>query len=186
VREFLAQVRAAFLDRVDGEVRLSTGLVEESQYAELLDRYVAHVSLWLKGERYRDPHTGDYSDPDRTLLTRVENILEVKNAEEFRRNVINMVAAHAIDHPGDTMDYALIFPRYLEQVKEAHFSEHRVRIASLIREVLALLSDHGQGAALDGEAAKRAKASFESLQAKGYCKLCAPAVLGELLAERYV
>ena len=182
-REFLSQVRGAFLDRVDGEVRASTGLVEEGRYEELLDKYVAHVSLWLKGERYRDPHTGDYSDPDRTLLTRVETILEVKNAEEFRRNLINMVAAHAIDNPGETIDYARIFPRYLDQVKEAYFIEHRTHIAGLVREMLALHSEHGP--ALDSEARARATRSFERLQAVGYCELCAPAVLGELLTERY-
>jgi predicted Ser/Thr protein kinase len=183
VREFLTQVRTAFLDRVDGEVRASTGLVEEGRYEELLDRYVAHVSLWNKGERYRDPITGDYSDPDRTLLQRVEGILEVKNAEEFRRNLINTVAAHAIDHPGEAMDYARIFPRYLEQVKEAYFTEHRSHIAGLIGEVLAFLSPHASS--LSPEAQTRAARSFERLQATGYCKLCAPAVLGELLSERY-
>ena len=79
-RDFLKQVRKEWLELLDREVRTSTGLVEESRYEELFERYITHVSLWLKGERYRDPHTGDYSDPDQKLLKRVESILEVKNA----------------------------------------------------------------------------------------------------------
>ena len=55
-REFLKQVRERWLDLLDGEVRNSTGLVEESRHEQLFDRYITHVSLWLKGERIRDPH----------------------------------------------------------------------------------------------------------------------------------
>jgi len=40
------------------------------------------VSLWLKASAIGDPITGDQSDPDQTLLKRVETILEVKNTEE--------------------------------------------------------------------------------------------------------
>jgi len=81
--DFLKQVQKAWLELLDREVRTSTGLVEESRYEELFEKYITHVSLWLKGERYRDPITGDQSDPDQTLLKRVETILEVKNTRSF-------------------------------------------------------------------------------------------------------
>jgi len=182
-RDFLKQVREVWLDLLDGEVRTSTGLVEESRHEELFDRYITHVSLWLKGERHRDPHTGDYSDPDQGLLKRIEGVLEVKNAEEFRRNLINMIAAHAIDHPDHEIEHSRIFPRYLEQLKESYFLEHRGQISDLLSDMLALLSD--AGGALEPEARKRAEQAFERLQAQGYCAKCARAALGELLRERY-
>jgi predicted Ser/Thr protein kinase len=182
-RDFLKQVRETWLDLLDGEVRTSTGLVEESRHEQLFERYITHVSLWLKGERHRDPITGDYSDPDQGLLKRIESVLEVKNAEEFRRNLINMIAAHAIDHPDHEIDHARIFPRYLEQLKESYFLEHRGQISDLLSDILALLSD--AGGALDPEARKRAQQALERLEAQGYCPKCARAALGELLRERY-
>ncbi len=34
-------------------------------YAELFDRYIAHVGVWVKGEKIRNPHTGEYERPRR-------------------------------------------------------------------------------------------------------------------------
>jgi predicted Ser/Thr protein kinase len=181
--DFLKQVRRDWLELIDREVRTSTGLVEESRYEELFEKYITHVSLWLKGERYRDPITGDYSDPDQTLLKRVESILEVKNAEDFRRNLINMIAAHAIDHPGAQIEHKRIFPRYVEQVKEAYFIEHRAQIAQVVADMLALLSDAGSTLSNDGR--RHASEALERLLGMGYCKNCAREALGELMRERY-
>jgi serine protein kinase len=183
-RAFQKQVRDAWLDLLDGEVRTSTGLIEESRYEQLFERYITHVSLWLKGERYRDPITGEQADPDQNLLKRVETILDVKNADEFRRNLINLVAAHAIDHPGEAIDHTLIFPRYLDQVKEAYFLEHRGQISATINDMLALLS--GAEGTLEADARTRAQQAFERLRAMGYCEKCARAALDELRRERYL
>jgi predicted Ser/Thr protein kinase len=184
-RDFLKQVRNAWLELVDREVRTATGLVEESRYEELFEKYVTHVSLWLKGERYHDPITGEYSDPDQTLLKRVEHILDVKNAEEFRRNMMNMIAAHALDHPDAQFEHSVIFPRYLEQVKEAYFLEHRTQIVAIVTDMLALLSDNGTSAMLTPVAKKRAQEALDRLLSMGYCKNCAREALGELRGERY-
>jgi serine protein kinase len=108
----------------------------------------------------------------------------VKNAEEFRRNLINLVAAHAIDHPGEAIDHTLIFPRYLDQVKEAYFLEHRGQISETINHMLALLS--GAEGTLEADARTQAKQAFERLRGMGYCEKCARAALDELRRERYV
>ncbi|MFI5306171.1 MAG: serine protein kinase PrkA [Polyangiales bacterium] len=182
-RGFLTQVRSAWLDLIDEEVRRATGLVEESRYLQLFDRYIQHVSLWLKGERYRDPVTGEQVEPDQGLLKRIEVIFEVKNVDEFRRNLISMIAAQAIDHPDDPIDHAQIFPRHLEQVKAAYFLEHRGQIADIVSDVLKLVSE-GESA-LQPEARSRAQQMLAGFEAAGYCKRCAPAALGELRKERY-
>jgi serine protein kinase len=148
-----------------------------------------HVSLWVKGERHRDPMTGKYEEPDETLFRRVEDILEVKDAKEFRRNLISVVAAYSIDHPGERMDPAEIFPRYLERVKESYFTERRSFVAAVIRDMLVLLSEGTQQhneQVLDGDRRRDAQAAVDRLLAGyGYCKLCARESLGELLRSRY-
>jgi len=201
-RAFLLQVRDAWLSRLDTEVRSSTGLVDESRYEELFDRYIMHVSLWVKGERHRDPLTGKYEEPDETLFRRVEEILEVKDTKEFRRNLISAVAAYAIDHPGARMDTTEIFPRYVERVKEAYYTERRSFVAAVIRDMLILLSDTPNPQAPDQAGAlAQAQAQMQALQADrrrdaqaaidrmlnewGYCRLCARESVGELLRARY-
>ena len=185
-RAFLGQVRDSWLNVLDTEVRTSTGLVEESRYEELFERYITQVSLWIKGERYRDPLTGKYEDPDETLFRRVEGILEVKDAKEFRRNLINMVAAYSIDHPGERLDPMNIFPRYVERVKEAYFTERRGLIATIMRDALSLLSEGTQQPTLEEDRRRAAQAALDRfIQDFHYCKECARSCLAELLKARY-
>jgi predicted Ser/Thr protein kinase len=185
-RAFLAQVRDSWLTLIDGEVRTSTGLVEESRYEELFDRYVTQVSLWIKGERHRDPLTGRYEDPDETLFRRIEDILEVKDVKEFRRNLISVVAAYSIDHPGEPLDPTRVFPRHLERVKEAYFTERRSLIATMLRDALTLLSDSDSKPVLEEDRRISAQAAVDRmLNNYGYCRDCARSCMGELLKARY-
>lgn len=182
-RDFLKQVRSAWLDVLDREVRSATGLVEEARYEQLFERYVNQISLWLKGERERNAITGEYANADESLLKRVEVILEVENPDEFRRNLVSMIAAHAIDNPDQALDHKQIFPRYFEQVRESYFREHRVQIAAMINDMLVLLSDSEQR--LTPEASAQAEPALTRMLELGYCRKCARTSLGELVRERY-
>ncbi len=185
-RGFLLQVRDSWLGKLDAEVRSSTGLVEESRNEELFERYVTHVSLWVKGERFHDPMTGKYQEPDETLFNRVESVLEVEDPKEFRRNLISVVAAYAIDHPGKMPDPAQIFPRYLERLKEAYYTDRRGHVAAVIRDMLNLLSGTELSAGLSAENRKMAEAAIERMiTTYGYCRNCARSCLGELQRARY-
>jgi predicted Ser/Thr protein kinase len=145
------------------------------------------VSLWIKGERARDPLTGRYEEPDETLFRSIEDILEVKDAKEFRRNLISMVAAYSIDHPGEPLDPQHIFPRYVERVKEAYFTERRGLIATMLRDMLNLLSEGTQQAVLEEDRRRAAQGALDRFIGEyGYCRNCARACLGELLKARYV
>jgi predicted Ser/Thr protein kinase len=182
-RGFLAQVRTAWLELLDREVREATGLVAEGRYEELFDRYIHNVSLWVKKERDHNPATGQYSDPDESLMQRIEELLEVTDADDFRKNLINMIAAYAIDHPGEEIVNARIFARYVDQVQEAYFVDQQGKVAGLIDDLLIVLSD--DGARLEKAAQKQAEESFARLEKRGYCEHCARTALGELRKERY-
>lgn len=180
---FIRQVREAWLDRFDAEVRTATGLVDESQYESLFSNYVGQVSVWASGERITDTLTGESRDPDETLFARIEELLEVEDAEAFRRNLIGTVAAHAIDHPDEQVEYAVVFPDLLRRVKEAYFAEHRGQISTLLRHVLLVIDGSNNG--MDDAQREAATAVWERLQGIGYCASCARAAFGELINERY-
>jgi predicted Ser/Thr protein kinase len=181
-KAFLAKVRERWLDRVEAEVRSASGIVDETQYAELFDRYVMHVSYWVKNERVYNRLTGKDEDPDVDLMASVEKTLGARDAIAFRRELISAVAAWALDHPGEKPDYARVFPRHVARLKDAYFAERRKQLAQRVRDALSALGDD----AVDPERTARGRALVGALVARfGYCEACARDALGEVLRARY-
>ena len=55
--------------------RQDDGLTQ--RYAELFDKYVSHVGVWVKKEKVRNRVTGNYEDPDELMMGEVEGLLQV-------------------------------------------------------------------------------------------------------------
>jgi len=184
-RAFASQARTRWLDLVDDELRASTGLVEESKYLELFDRYVTNVSYWIKNERVYNRVTGKHEDPDTELMATVEKTLDAgEDASEFRKNLISAVAGHAIDHPGEKVDYARAFPRYVQRMKDAYYGERKKQIGAILADALELLGP--EPPKLDHERHVRATETITLMkQRHGYCNACVRDALGELHKTRY-
>ena len=100
------------------ELYVASGLVHEEQYAELFDRYVQHVSVWVKKERLYNRVLQRYEEPDEKTMTEVERLLDVKGeSTEWRRQFISGIAAWALDHPGLKIDSAVVFPQHLRHAR---------------------------------------------------------------------
>jgi serine protein kinase len=141
-KEMRLVVRRRLLDRIEEEVRAASGLVDEVRYKELFDRYVLQVSLWVKGETTRNPHTGEYEKADERMMREVEGLLGVtQKHEEHRRGLISFIAAWAIDHPGERAVNEVVFPDLLKKLKEAVFAERRKPIALLVRDLVRILRE---------------------------------------------
>lgn len=181
-KAFVKQVRERWLDRIDDELRSSTGLVEESQYLSLFNRYVQHVSHNIKKERIYNPVTGKHEEPDEDLMKSVEKMLEVSDAHSFRDELMSRVAAWAIDHPDSSVDYPSLFPEFIESLEEAYFNERKKQIAVIAQDMLAHLEKDGLGAG----ASPDAKATFERMcERHGYRASSVRVGLVSLLAARY-
>ena len=165
-------------------------LVEEAQYLDLFDRYVTSVSYWLKKERIPNPHTGKDDEVDVKWMEGVEQMLGVRPSQEasspgtaFRRDLISAVAAYAIDHPGHKPVYASVFPRYIQQLREASWASRKKQLAEIVEDVLRILAKQP---VQDAERARRAAQTWSALRAQfGYPESGARSVLSELLARRY-
>ena len=64
VKQFQEALHARLMDTWEHELYSTSGLVEDERYAELFERYVQHVSVWVKKERIRrtrrsDPESGE-------------------------------------------------------------------------------------------------------------------------------
>lgn len=182
---FREHIHGRILDAFEDELRIVSGIVEETRYAELFDRYVTHVSYWVKGEQLRNPMTGAYESPDARLFAEVERLLGATDkAEQFRRSLINSIAAWAIDHPDETVDNQRVFSDHLRRLREAVFAERRGALAKLCRDIVLLLREEGSG--LDSERRKAAEGAVRGLEARyGYIEESAADAAAMMLKHRY-
>ena len=167
------------------ELYVASGLVQEEQYAGLFDRYVQHVSVWVKRERLYNRVTQRYEDPDEKMMNEVERLLDVKgDTQDWRRQLISAIAAWALDHPGQKVEATLVFPQHIRRMREAIFSDRRPAVARLARDLVLLVRDDGVG--LDAERRKDAESTIERMAARyGYCQNCASDAANMLVRRRF-
>ena len=188
-KKFIGLVRDRYAEVVDEEVRTAMGLVDEKEYAGLLGRYVTHVSHWSKKEKLRNAATGRLDDPDEEMMTDVERTLGIADGKEQHRHaLISRIGAWSIEHPGQRPDWAQVFPRELQQLREAYFADRKKIIKKTQEELLEYLVE-GEARAqvqLTPEAFARVKTTFENLRDRyGYNADSARDAVGFLLRRRY-
>jgi predicted Ser/Thr protein kinase len=184
-KAFREAVRARLLDAWEAEMRVASGLVSETQYGELFDKYVAHVGVWVKKEKIRNRVTGAYEDPDERMMGEVEALLAVKgDPADYRRGLISAIAAWAIDHPDAKVNNALVFGMQTRKLRDAVFAERRKQIAHLARDIMLVLSE--QLAGMNEDRKSDARAATDRLkQLYGYCDECARDTASSLVRWRY-
>ena len=155
-RKFVDQVQGRLWDQIDDEVRIALGMIEESEYARVFDRYILHVTHWVKKEKVRNPMSGRMEEPDESLMTEVEKTLEVPgDAEEFRGGLIAKIGAWSLDHRGEKPVFSLIFGDHLKKLKDAYFERHRKAIARGVEALVGVLTGNEGGYSEDQLAVAR-------------------------------
>ena len=201
---FRDQVRTRLMDRIEIDVREASGMVADQQYHDLFRRYIDHVSIWVKGEKMRNPHTGRDEDPDEKMMREVEGLLGAEgDAKNHRHNIISLIAAWAIDHPGQQPRHTEIFPSHVPKLQMAAFAELRKPFSVLLRDVVTLLqagqeaagsaraaaegvrAGRPDGTSVSGEARRRAESTIERMLSRGYCRSCALDATSNYLRERF-
>jgi serine protein kinase len=189
-RLFREVARSRLLDAIEDEVRVASGLVEEVRYAELFDRYITHVSVWVKGEKIRNPHTGSHDSPDERMMREIEGLLGVKQKnEDHRKGLISAIAAWAIDHPGQKIVNNVVFPQQLKRIRDTVFADRRKGVAVVVRDLVTLLRDQKRNEAsrgdLNEEGRRNAESALERLKTMGYCEHCALDACSAVLRARF-
>ena len=185
VKEFRSALLGRLLDTWENEFYTASGFIDEARYAELFDRYVQHVSIWVKKERIRNRVTGDYEEPDEKLMREVERLLDVKgDVEDARKQMISGIAAWSLDHPGSKIDTATVFPHVLRRMREAILGDRKPAVARLTRDLVILVREDAVG--LDMQRKKDAEEAMERLTTRfKYCRNCAADAASTLLRRRF-
>jgi predicted Ser/Thr protein kinase len=180
---FVEVVQERWLDIVEGELRAASGLIDEQSHLGLFDRYMTHVSHWVKKERIFNPVTGKDEDADVDLMKSVEEKLGADDAQAFRNELLSGVAAWAIDHPEQDVDYEALFPRYIEQLRQAYFDDRHGQVGEIGQAIVALLRDDDT---LDEDEREAAQQALQVLiGVYGYERSSAKVALGALVDARY-
>ena len=184
--EFVRAVEGEYLDLVDSEVRDSMGLVSEGQYRELVERYIQHVSHWVRGEKMRNRVTGEMERPDEQRMAELEAIVMPKgeDAGEYRRGLISTIGAHRLDNPDAAMDYPTIFPDMFKRLRDHYFEERKRVLRKNKENVLKYLSEErGQ---LSPREQSQVESTLKTMAEKyGYCEHCAKDAILFLMKKRY-
>ncbi|MDP9000109.1 MAG: serine protein kinase PrkA [Myxococcota bacterium] len=167
------------------ELYVASGVVQEQQYADLFERYVQHVSVWVKKERIYNRVTQRYEEPDEKMMVEVERLLDVKGDPlDWRRQLISAIAAWALDHPGQKVNTAAVFPQHIRRMREAIFADRRPAVAALAHDVVRLVREEGVG--VDSDRRKDAQATLDRLAERfGYCPSCAADAASLLVRKRF-
>jgi serine protein kinase len=184
-KKLVEVARGRLFDIIDDEVRASVGLVEESEYARVFDRYVNHVMHHLKKEKVREASTGRMVDPDEGMMKEVERTLEISGrSEDFRQSLIAKIGAWSLDHRGQKPVLSEIFSDMMRKLRDAYFEKHRKTIAKGISDLVRLLSGNDGGMSTESRA--RAETALTTLTAKyGYTRESARDLVGALATLRY-
>jgi serine protein kinase len=184
-RRFVDLVRDRMLDHIDDEVRLSLGMVEEAEYQRVFDRYVLHVTHWVKKEKVRNPSTGRLEDPDENFMREVEKTLEISvKAEEFRGGLIAKIGAWSLDHRGEKPQLDAIFPDLLKKLRAAYYERHKKAITRGVRELVLHLTGNEGTVSAEGQA--RARTALQSLVERfGYTAESARDLVSLMARSRY-
>jgi predicted Ser/Thr protein kinase len=185
VKTFRETINTRLLAAWEYELYVASGVVQEEQYAGLFERYVQHVSAWVKKERLFNRVTQKHEEPDEKVMSEVERLLDVKSdPHDWRRQLISGIAAWALDHPGQKVDTAVVFPQHIRRMREAIFAQRRPAVARLARDLVVFVRDDGVG--LDGERRRDADATIERMSARfGYCRNCASDAASVLVRKRF-
>ena len=133
--EFVAIVRNEYLNIIDREVRDSIGLYDSRQWEDFIRKYVQHVSLVLKKERYKNPLTGQLEDPDHSLVSEFERIIDAPQTEnelwQFRNNLISQIGAWSLDHPAEAVIYSKVFPEYWKKLEKFYYQTQKTQLTKM-------------------------------------------------------
>ena len=184
-RKLADVAKGRLFDVIDDEVRVAVGLVEESEYARVFERYVTHVMHAIKREKVRNPATGRTEEPDEQMMREVERTLEIPGrADDFRQSLIAKIGAWSLDHKGQKPVMSDIFADLLRKLRDAYYEKHKKTIAKGISDLVMLLS--GNEAHLSTDARTRADTALATLITRfGYTRESARDLVGALASMRY-
>ncbi len=165
-RELLNDVKKEFESIAKNEVQKAISADREA-IERLCGNYIDNVKAYTQKERVRNKYTGADEEPNEQLMRSIEEKIDIPESrkDDFRREIMNFIAARAID--GKEFDYNSNerLRRALE-LKLFEDQKDTIRLTSLVSDVVD----------------KQTQEKIEVVKARlirdyGYCDVCANDIL---------
>jgi serine protein kinase len=165
-RELLAVVRQEYEDVIKNEVQRAI-VADEDAVKRLCGNYIDNVKAYTQKEKVRNRFTGQDEEPDERLMRSIEEKIDIPESrkDDFRREIMNYIAALAID--GKVFDYTS--NARLQKALELKLFEDQkdsIKLTSLVSSVI------------DKETQEKIDVvKSRMIKTHGYCDVCATDVL---------
>jgi predicted Ser/Thr protein kinase len=190
-KKFIAIVRQEYMDVLDDEIRDALGLVEQKTYHDLIEKYVNHVRHLIKNEKIQNPMTGSFEDPDKKFIEKFEKMVQVKDPDVFRQNILTSIASWVLENkkesdesaPLSGEDYADVFSDLIKNLEEHYFSQQKELLKKLSR-ALQIYGTKEEDKSSNER--KKLHSALENLKKDfGYCEHCGLEAISFLLKSKY-
>jgi serine protein kinase len=160
-------VLSEYRERAKKEVNKAFLYAYEDQAQALFDNYIKNATAHCLKKKILDPVTQEEHDPDEKLMRAIEEMVGISEGakNEFRQGLF-VFKSDALDR-GESFDFKTYSP--LQEAIEKKL------IADLKNIVSLTLADKTKR---DPKTRKRKQETVSKLMEKGYCSLCAEALLG--------
>ena len=184
-KALLDYVQKYYIRKVDNELKVAMEMVEEAEYAKVLEHYVAQTSAWLQKKKVFDTISGVEKPVDERFIRETELIIAPEDdPRTFRQDVVSRVAAYALDHPYQPVAYDKIFARQIQRIENHYFSQQQTRIAKLHENLMRYMTD--RKSELADEDRQEVERLLDRMQTRfGYHPDCTREVVGMLMSTKY-
>ncbi len=146
---FIDKIEDIYLNLIDDEVRSSLGMYDEKQFSQFLEKYINHVSHFLKKEKLRNPNTNQMESPDESLMDEFERVVNIsENKGTFRENIITQIGVYSLENPEETPktgnNYVEIFPALVKKMRDYYQNEQSSLLRSTHEAMVAYVVDGKQ------------------------------------------
>lgn len=175
----LVAVEQRYIRTLDREFKEAMGLVTESEFERLLQRYALHASAWLKGDSIVDPSGKESGKADEGFLKGMEERWgRSGDGGLVRQEFLGRIAAYGLENPGTAVPYPRLFREQMELLARSYYAENRREMEKLLGAVLERL-----GGAEEGEQLEEVDQVLGELKRRfGYCDGCLAPALSSLAA----
>jgi predicted Ser/Thr protein kinase len=187
--KFIELIENYMFELLDNEVRECLGLVDDRSYEDYIEKYIMHISAFIKGEKLKNSVTGKYEVSDQYFIKEFETNISLKEStEEFRSHLISRLAAFYLDNPNENIVYTEIFSDLVTRLRESFREEQQKFIDKISKNMVFYLAEQeGKGVgSTNKEESQLIDDVIEKLVNKyNYSKLGAINLLKVLIKKRY-
>ena len=152
---YVEELKELYLERIKLHFFNAFGLIAPDNEHEQFKEYMLHLRYTLSGEKLLNPHTGQYEEPNESVLREVEGRIGIKShVKRARDGLIQQIAKWKIENPEGILDYREIFEEELRALRLSYLKETEEVATQRRAELLKYLSEEGK---LDEQATRLAK-----------------------------